>query len=138
MSVAVMLLACGNSTLTSGGVDAGGCSSDNSQATAAGKYAQYWAPTSTTNVLILLSNCRWCADAIADGGSKALTSEGSWSSVKQADAGSGIKVTKTNSAFFNIVSADGQSAVSYQVSDGTYVGFEYAKGSALMFTCDGL
>jgi hypothetical protein len=90
---------------------------------------------SATNVLILLSNGSWCADAMSDGG-KALTSEGTWSSGLD-DGGTGIRVTKTNSLYFNVVSCDGQTVKSYRSSDGLFAGFSYVRESPPTFTCNG-
>jgi hypothetical protein len=117
---------------------AGTCSTDQSQSRVVGKFTQYTVGANKTNVLIFLSNCKWCADAIADGASQALTSEGVWSSsIEPADAGSLIKVTKTNSMYFNILSYDGSRARSYATAGGTYAGFEYTKEASSAFTCDG-
>jgi hypothetical protein len=134
-----VLVGCSGSVTGGDKPDAAGpsCSTDGTQALAIGKYTQRVAATSTTNVFILLSNCAWCADAIVDGASTALTSEGTWSSQKEADAGTGIRITKTNSQFFSVLSADGQSMRSFRISDGVYAGFAYAKDNQAAFTCDG-
>lgn len=113
-----------------GDPDAVGCS----PAVAAGKYTQP-GTHSATNVLILLSNGSWCADAMSDGGT-ALKSEGTWSSDLE-DGGTGIVVTKSNSLYFNVVACDGQTVKSYRRSDGVFAGFDYVRGSAPTFTCDG-
>lgn len=144
-SALLVLFACGtNPGGTDGGprvdsgVDAGTCSTDSSGALAVGKFTQYVAATTTTNVLIFRSDCRWCADAIVDGASQALSSEGTWSSANvTSDAGPGIEVDKTNSIFFNILSSDGATARSYRTADGIYSGFEYARQTSSPFTCDG-
>jgi hypothetical protein len=130
-SVALSLAACGNSMDV---VDTGGCSSSSGQALAAGKYTQPGVG-SATNVLVLLSNGAWCADAMSDGGT-ALTSEGTWSA-QMDDGGTGVLVTKTNSLYFNVVACDGQTVKSYRRSDGLFAGFSYVRESQSTFTCNG-
>ncbi len=136
-SLVVALLslgACGNSLEVSDGAGAGGCVAGTEQAIAAGKYTQTGLGPGT-NVLILLSNGNWCADAMSDGGT-ALTSEGTWSSALE-DGGTGIMITKTNSRYFNIVSCDGQTVMSYRTIDSVFAGFRYGRESPSAYTCDG-
>lgn len=112
------------------------CSRDGTHATVVGKFVQPVPSTGKTNVLILLSNCRWCADAMTPGGKAALTSEGTWTSARAA-GDSTIAVDKTNSMFKNLVTSNGRSVTSYRVSDNSFAGFEYVRSDSAGYTCDG-
>lgn len=136
-----LLAACGGGDADVDGtidrVSGAGCSTDGTDAVAVGTFTQPIPGDRSTNVLILRSDCRWCADKLKEGGATALRSEGTWSSSRSPDGGTAIRVTKTNSQFFNLVAGDGRSVTSYRVSDSSYAGFQYARASRSSFTCDG-
>ena len=137
----LVLAACGSGTMEidnrSSLVDSTACSRDGTHSVVVGTFTQAVSGNGSTNLLILLPNCRWCADNIAQGESRALTSEGTWSSAGASDGSAGIRITKTNSQFSNLVPPDGKSVTSYRVSDGSYAGFLYLRDDLSTYTCDG-
>lgn len=141
MVTLAVLAACGGGDADIDGtidpVSGPGCSVDGTHAVVVGTFTQPVLSNRSTNLLILMSNCRWCADNMKEGGATALTSEGTWSSSQSADGGTAIRVNKTNSQFFNLVAADGRTITSYRVADSSYAGFVYARDDRARYTCDG-